>query len=261
MTNDTETKIEKPWWRTEFAVETYKTIGIAAFFFLFMPTLLFQPFRIPSSSMEGTLEIGDYLFVSKFTYGYSQYSFPFFTPVAFAGRVMDRPAERGDVVVFRKPSDPSQDYIKRVVGLPGDRIQIVAGVLHINGEPVKLEKAEDRVEIDAYGGENHVARYYETLPNGVKHVILKRPGMGAALEDTPEYKVPAGNYFMMGDNRDNSSDSRVSPEAGGVGFVPEQNLVGRAEIVFFSHDGTAQLWEFWKWPFAIRYSRLLNSIG
>ena len=113
---------EKRWWRTEFAVETYKTIGIAAFFFLFMPTLLFQPFRIPSSSMEGTLEIGDYLFVSKFTYGYSQYSFPFFTPVAFAGRVMDSPAKRGDVVVFRFPPDPTQDYIKRVIGLPGDHV-------------------------------------------------------------------------------------------------------------------------------------------
>src|SRR5262249_37718668 len=133
------TDVEKPWWRTEFAVETYKTIGIAAFFFLFMPTLLFQPFRIPSSSMEGTLEVGDFLFVSKFTYGYSQYSFPFFTPVAFAGRVMDSPAQRGDVVVFRLPSDPTQDYIKRVVGVAGDRVQMINGVLHVNGQASKME--------------------------------------------------------------------------------------------------------------------------
>ncbi len=249
------TDVEKPWWRTEFAIETYKTIGIAAFFFLFMPTLLFQPFRIPSSSMEGTLEIGDYLFVSKYTYGYSQYSFPFFTPVAFAGRVMDSPAERGDVVVFRLPSDPSQDYIKRVVGLPGDRVQMIDGLLYINGEPVKLERADDRVETDEFGDERHVARYWETLPNGVKHIILKRSEV-SKLDNTPVFVVPPGNYFMMGDNRDNSNDSRAD-----VGFVPEQNLVGRAEIVFFSHDGSAQLWEVWKWPFAIRYSRLLNLIG
>src|SRR5690606_12125211 len=116
------------------------------FFFLFMPTLLFQPFRIPSSSMDGTLEVGDYLFVSKFTYGYSQSSFPFFTPVAFAGRVMDSPAQRGDVVVFRLPPDPSQDYIKRVVGVAGDRVQMRDGLLYINGEPVKLERIEDRIE-------------------------------------------------------------------------------------------------------------------
>ena len=231
---------EKRWWRTEFAVETYKTIGIAAFFFLFMPTLLFQPFRIPSSSMEGTLEIGDYLFVSKFTYGYSQYSFPFFTPVAFAGRVMDSPAKRGDVVVFRFPPDPTQDYIKRVIGLPGDRIQMIDGVLHINGEPCKQERIEDRIV---------------TEPGGVKHVVLDERGI-TQFDNTAEVIVPPGHYFMMGDNRDNSNDSR-----GDVGFVPEQNLVGRAELVFFSHDGSAQLWEVWKWPFAIRYGRLLNLIS
>ena len=249
------TDIEKPWWRTEFAVETYKTLGIAFFFFLFMPTLLFQPFRIPSSSMEGSLEVGDYLFVSKFSYGYSQYSFPFFTPVAFAGRVMDRPAERGDVVVFRFPPNPTEDYIKRVVGVPGDRVQMIGGVLHINGEPVKLERTTDRIEPAEDGTERHVARYYETLPGGVKHIILKRME-ASQYDDTQEFKVPTGHYFMMGDNRDNSNDSRAD-----VGFVPEQNLVGRAQVVFFSHDGSAELWEVWKWPFAIRYSRLLTVIG
>ncbi len=245
---------EKRWWRTEFAVETYKTIGIAAFFFLFMPTLLFQPFRIPSSSMEGTLEIGDYLFVSKFTYGYSQYSFPFFTPVAFAGRVMDSPAKRGDVVVFRFPPDPTQDYIKRVIGLPGDRIQMIDGVLYINGEPCKQERIEDRIVTDAEGNETPIPRYNETLPGGVTHVVLDERGI-TQYDNTAEITVPPGHYFMMGDNRDNSNDSR-----GDVGFVPEQNLVGRAEVVFFSHDGSAALWEVWKWPFAIRYGRLLNLI-
>jgi signal peptidase I len=209
--------------------------------------------------MEGTLEVGDYLFVSKFTYGYSQYSFPFFTPVAFAGRVLDRPAQRGDVVVFRLPSEPSQDYIKRVVGVPGDRIQMIDGVLHINGEPVKLKRIDDRIEPTADGSDTqHVARYMETLPGGVEHVILKRQE-AATFDDTEEFKVPAGHYFMMGDNRDNSNDSRVP--GSGVGMVPEQNLVGRAEIVFFSHDGSAAFWEVWKWPFAVRYGRLLNSIS
>ena len=251
MISDTD----KPWRRSEYAVETYKTIGIVFFFFLFMPTVLFQPFRIPSSSMEGTLEIGDYLFVSKFTYGYSQYSVPFFTPVAFAGRVMDSPAERGDVVVFRFPPDPSQDYIKRVVGLAGDRVQMVGGVLHINGSPVKLERVEDRVTARDDGSEVRTARFMETLPGGVKHVILKAQEVGP-LDDTEEVTVPPGHYFMMGDNRDNSNDSRAD-----VGFVPEQNLVGRAEVVFFSHDGSAELWEIWQWPFAIRYSRFLTFIG
>lgn len=248
-------EVEKPWWRNAYAVETYKTAGIVFFFFLFMPTLLFQPFRIPSSSMEGTLEIGDYLFVSKFTYGYSQYSVPFFTPVAFAGRVMDRPAERGDVVVFRFPPDPTQDYIKRVVGVAGDRVQMIGGVLHINGEPVKLERIEDRVTLRDDGSEERVARFLETLPGGLQHVILKSKEFGD-LDETAEFKVPAGHYFMMGDNRDNSNDSRAA-----VGFVPEQNLVGRAEVVFFSHDGSAEFWELWQWPFAIRYSRLLTLIG
>ena len=245
---------EGPWWRNSVAIETYKTIGIAFFFFLFMPTLLFQPFRIPSGSMEGTLEVGDYLFVSKFSYGYSQYSFPFFTPVAFAGRVMDSPAQRGDVVVFRFPPNPTEDYIKRVIGLPGDRVQVVHGVLHVNGEAVKLERTDDRIEVESDGFERHIPRYYETLPGGVRHIVLDSETDGQ-FDNTQEYVVPPGYYFMMGDNRDNSNDSR-----GAVGFVPEQNLVGKAELVFFSHDGSAKIWEFWKWPFAVRYSRLLSLI-
>lgn len=249
------TGTELPWWKSEFVIETVKTIAIVVGIVGFVQTLLFQPFRIPSSSMEGSLEVGDYLFVSKYSYGYSEYSIPFFSPAhASEERVLEGAAERGDVVVFRLPSDPSQDYIKRVIGLPGDRIQMVAGVLHINGEPVKLEKIEDRVEMYDEESETRIPRYMETLPNGVQHVILNRED-GSGLDDTAEFVVPKGHYFMMGDNRDNSNDSRRD-----VGFVPATNLVGRAQVIFFSHDGSAALWEIWKWPMAIRYSRLLNTI-
>jgi signal peptidase I len=171
---------------------------------------------------------------------------------------MDSPAKRGDVVVFRLPQDPTQDYIKRVVGLPGDRVQMIDGVLYINGEPCKLERIEDRVKTLSDGTEVRIPRYLETLPGGVTHAVLDERGP-YETDNTQEFVVPPGTYFMMGDNRDNSNDSRVANS--GVGFVPEQNLVGRAEIVFFSHDGSAQLWEVWKWPFAIRYSRLLSLIG
>ena len=247
---------ETPWWRNESVVETVKTIGIVIVIVAFVQTLLFQPFRIPSSSMEGTLEVGDYLFVSKFSYGYSIYSVPLISPAhAAEDRVLGGEADRGDVVVFRLPSDPSQDYIKRVVGLPGDRIQMINGVLHINGVPVKLEHIDDRVEALEDGTEVNVERYMETLPNGVKHVILNRDDQ-SRFDNTNEYVVPAAHYFMMGDNRDNSNDSR-----GDVKFVPAANLVGKAQVVFFSHDGSAAIWEFWKWPFAIRYSRLLNLIS
>jgi signal peptidase I len=252
MTSNTQT----PWWRNESVVETVKTIGIVVGIVAFVQTLLFQPFRIPSSSMEGSLEVGDYLFVSKFSYGYSIYSIPLISPAhASEDRVLGGEAERGDVVVFRLPSDPSQDYIKRVVGLAGDRIQVINGVLHINGAPVKLERIDDRIESLEDGTEVHVERFNETLPNGVKHVVLNRDDE-SRFDNTQEFVVPAGHYFMMGDNRDNSNDSR-----GDVGYVPAANLVGKAQVVFFSHDGSAAFWQVWKWPFAIRYSRLFNLIS
>ena len=249
-------KSDTPWWQNESVVETVKTIGIVVGIVAFVQTLLFQPFRIPSSSMEGSLEVGDYLFVSKYTYGYSIYSIPLIAPAnASDERLLGGEAERGDVVVFRLPADPSQDYIKRVVGLPGDRIQVISGVLHINGVPVKLEQIEDRVDILEDGSEMRVQRFLETLPNGIKHVVLNRDDE-SRFDNTQEFVVPTGHYFMMGDNRDNSNDSR-----GDVGYVPAANLVGRAQIIFFSHDGSAALWELWQWPFAIRYGRLLNLIS
>lgn len=245
-------------WRSSWVLEAVKTVTYALVIAVVIRTFLFQPFNIPSSSMENTLLIGDYLFVTKFSYGYSKHSFPW-SPDVFEGRVWSAPPERGDVAVFRLPARPWEDYIKRVVGLPGDRIQMIDGVLHINGEPCKLKRIADFVQITQYGYEERVPRYLETLPNGVVHEILDREPDKAGADNTQEFVVPPGHYFMMGDNRDNSNDSRI-PDSG-VGFVPEENLVGRADMIFFSTDGSAQVWEVWKWPWAIRYGRFFHGIG
>ena len=196
-------------------------------------TFLFQPFNIPAGSMKPTLFVGDYIFVSKYSYGYNRYSFPLSPPLALiSGRVFASEPERGDVVVFRLPRDPSIDYVKRVIGLPGDRIQMINGVLHINGTPVKREQIEDFVEADDNGREVHIKQWRETLPNGVSHPTLDMIENGF-YDNTKEYRVPAGHYFMMGDNRDNSSDSRVENQ---VGYVPAENLIGRVQIMFWSVD-------------------------
>src|SRR5215831_5154181 len=182
-------------------------------------TFLFQPFNIPSGSMKATLLVGDYLFVSKYSYGYSHYSLPF-SPPLFSGRIWASPPARGDVVVFRLPKDDSTDYIKRVIGLPGDRIQMIDGVLNINGEPVKRERIDDFIETEEGTRATRVKRWRETLPNGVTYTTLDLVDSGF-YDNTPVYQVPAGHYFMMGDNRDNSTDSRVLSQ---VGYVPFENI-------------------------------------
>src|SRR5439155_14666438 len=186
--------------------ETIRVIIHALIIALVIRTFLFQPFNIPSGSMKETLLVGDYLFVSKFSYGYSHYSLPF-SPPLFSGRIFGAAPERGDVVVFRLPKDDSTDYIKRVIGLPGDRIQMVDGLLHINGVPVKRERVGDFID-DEDGADARVRRWRETLPNGVRYETLDLLDNGF-LDNTEEYVVPAGHYFMIGDNRDNSADSRV----------------------------------------------------
>jgi signal peptidase I len=232
-------------------METVKTVVYAIIIAIGIRTFLFEPFHIPSGSMIPTLLIGDYLFVEKYAYGYSRYSFPF-GPNIFSGRVFGSDPARGDVVVFKLPSDTSTDYIKRIVGLPGDRIQMKAGVLWINGQPVKRERIADYVDEDG----RLVTRYIETLPNGVSHTILEAQEDNGSLDNTEEYVIEPGHYFAMGDNRDDSADSRTTH----VGQVPAENLVGRAAIIFFSTDGTAAWWEVWKWPFAIRYGRLFDLV-
>ena len=211
-------------------------------------------YYIPSGAMIPTLLIGDSLFVSKFSYGYSRYSFPIDLPF-LEGRYWAGEPERGDVAVFKLPHDNAFDYIKRIIGLPGDKIQMTDGVLSINGEPVMRERVADYVGENAFGAPFNVKRYKETLPNGVSHFTLDLTENGVK-DTTAVYEVPPSHYFMMGDNRDNSTDSRYLQN---VGFVPAENLVGRAEVVFLSVDDEAA-WAFWRWPQTIRFERIGKKI-
>ncbi|NQW10593.1 MAG: signal peptidase I [Alphaproteobacteria bacterium] len=235
--------------------EMLRTIGVAVVIALGIRTFAYEPFNIPSGSMIPTLLIGDYLFVSKLSYGYSRHSLPFSLPL-IPGRVLFTEPERGDVAVFKLPSDNSTDYIKRIIGLPGDTIQVIAGVLNINGVAVKRREIAPYQTTGRFGRDMTAKQYIETLPNGREHVIIEVGDTTPPGDDTPVFTVPEGHYFAMGDNRDNSQDSRFAQ----VGYIPRENLVGRAELLFFSTDGGAQWWEFWKWPFAIRYGRILDSI-
>ena len=241
-------------------VENIKTIVYAGLIAIGIRTVAFEPFNIPSGSMIPTLLIGDYLFVSKYSYGYSRYSLPF-APNLWSGRVFAATPRRGDVAVFKVPRDNATDYIKRIVGLPGDRVQVKAGQLYINGEQVPRRLLGDYVERDGFV-RVQMRRFVETLPDstgkgGRSHDIAKMTDSGG-FNDTPEFKVPADHVFAMGDNRDNSSDSR-DPN-GGVGFIPLENLVGRAEFIFFSVDSQSPWWQVWNWPAQIRWSRLFSGI-
>jgi signal peptidase I len=233
--------------------ETVRVVVHALIIALVIRTFLFQPFNIPSGSMMHTLLIGDFLFVSKYTYGYSRFSFPWSPPI-FSGRIPSGwTPERGDVVVFRLPREDSTDYIKRLIGLPGDKIQMIDGLLHINGQPIKRERLPDWTDED---NRQTVKRWREILPNGVAYETLDLQDRGM-LDNTQVYTVPAGHYFMMGDNRDNSTDSRVLNQ---VGYVPFENIVGKAQIIFFSVGEGEAAWQFWRWPWSVRWSRLFTIV-
>lgn len=229
--------------------ETVKTIAIAVLIAVIIRIFLFQPFNIPSGSMIPNLLIGDYLFVSKYDYGLSRHSFPF-SPPLFSGRLFASEPERGDVAVFKFPPDGRTDYIKRVIGMPGDIVALRSGVLIINDERIPRLRVEDFVREDG----TRIRQFRETLPNGVEYDTLDEID-NSLTDNFGPVTVPQGHYFMMGDNRDRSNDSRLD-----VGFVPFENFVGKAETIFFSTDGTAALWEFWQWPFATRWSRFFNSV-
>ena len=249
-------------------VENLKTIVYAGLIAVGVRTFLYEPFNIPSGSMEPTLLIGDYLFVSKYSYGYSKYSMPF-APDIFGGRLFGSLPNRGDVAVFKYPRDTSIDYIKRIIGLPGDHIQVKHGQLFINGKECPREPLGN-YDTDDNGYVQREKLYIETLPNGVRHEILKAtdgnddsrlPGFDPAKEFDPnntiDYVVPPDHVFAMGDHRDNSADSRFM---NAVGFVPVENLVGRAEFLFFSIDAEHPWYEIWWWPFEIRWNRLFERV-
>ncbi|MBB3810713.1 signal peptidase I [Pseudochelatococcus contaminans] len=237
-------------------LDTVKIVAQALLIALVVRSLLFQPFNIPSGSLIPTLLIGDYLFVSKYAYGYSRFSFPFGL-IPFEGRILGAEPKRGDVAVFKLPKDESTDYIKRVIGLPGETVQMIDGRLYINGKIVDRELAGTyRDDEDSPGTGPEVAKYTEMLPGGTSHTIIERYGDRGPWDNTPLYKVPEGHYFMMGDNRDNSADSR---DLSAVGFVPLDNFVGRAEVLFFSIDG-APAWQLWRWPDAVRWDRIFKRV-
>ena len=234
--------------------ETTRTIITAVLVALFIRMFAFEPFNIPSSSMVPGLLIGDFLFVSKYSYGYSSRS-TVMGLLPIKGRLFDKAPERGDVVVFKLPSDNSTDYIKRLVGLPGDTIEMRNGLLYINGVAVQRRKLETPIVMNYVQPSSTTTDYIETFPDGHEHII-REEGDDRGLDDTPVFTVPPRSYFFMGDNRDNSQDSRTSR----VGFVPEENLVGKARILFFSLDDRARFWEIWKWPWALRLDRLFKAI-
>ncbi|MBG1231302.1 signal peptidase I [Aestuariivirga litoralis] len=252
--------------------DTAKVIIEALAIAFFVRLFLFQPFNIPSASMYPTLRIGDYLFVSKLSYGYGKYSFNFqfsglsSQPLVQCCSFIDFPGRRvwvdlpktGDVAVFKYPGDTSIDYIKRVIGQPGDHIQMKHGVLYINNQEVKKEPVEAFEDPQGESGSGPLVKQFkETLPNGVSYNVLDF-GDIPEVDDTQEYVVPEGHYFMMGDNRDNSQDSRFLNK---VGYVPIENFVGKADVIFFSFKPDASLFRPWEWPFEIRWSRFFNWVG
>jgi signal peptidase I len=220
-------------------------------------TLLFQPFNIPSGSLIPTLLVGDYVMVSKFSYGWSRFSVPFSPSFLPSGRLWGTPPKRGDVAVFKLPKDNSTDFIKRVIGLPGDHIQMKGGRLFINGVMAPREPAGTYPIKDSFGRDIQVPLYMETLPNGVKHIVMEINGDNGYYDNTDEYVVPPDHYFMMGDNRDNSDDSRDLNE---VGYVPFDNFVGKGQIIFFSVDDDTSPLKFWQWPWTVRFDRLMSFI-
>jgi signal peptidase I len=237
--------------------EIIKTVVYALSIALVLRVLLFQPFTIPSASMVPSLLEGDYVVVSKYSYGWSRHSIPF-SPPLFDGRVFGREPHRGDVIVFKLPRDGKTDYVKRLIGLPGDRIQVKSGVVWLNGKPIPRTPLPPAMIDPGFGYPMPVDQFRETLPGG-KSYVVNDFGPDGDLDNTEEFLVPEGHYFFMGDNRDNSLDSRA-PEAVGVGYVPAQNLEGKAQIVLLSWDKQASIFKPWTWFTHARPSRFFKLV-
>ncbi|MDP1738746.1 MAG: signal peptidase I [Caulobacter sp.] len=252
-----EEPAEAPPGAVDEVVEIVKTVVYALLIALVLRVFLFQPFTIPSASMEPNLLKGDYIIVSKFSYGYSKHSIPF-SPGLFSGRLFARTPNRGDIIVFKLPSDNRTDYIKRLIGLPGDRVQVKAGVVYVNGKVI-TRLSEGAGDPGTCWNGSTVQRFRETNMVGKSYTTYDC-GPRGDVDDTGVYIVPEGHYFFMGDNRDNSLDSRVAPESSGVGFVPAENLVGKAQIILLSWNGEASLFKPWTWFLDARPSRFFHVL-
>ena len=236
-------------------IDNLKTLLIALFIAIIIRSLLFQPFYIPSSSMEPTLLVGDRIFVSKYTYGYSKHSFPFSPPI-LNKRIFYSEPKYGDLIVFKTPSDNRTDFIKRLIGLSGDEIQIKDGDLYINKEKIDKEKFTDNFEIKCGGEDTDVISYNEVLPNKIKHTVVYNTIGSMVNSDT--YIVPKDHYFFLGDNRDCSRDSRFLSS---VGYVHKDNLVGKAQLIFFSNDTSkGSVFKIWNWKNSFRFKRLFKKL-
>ena len=238
----------------KFIIENLKTIFYALVIAIVIRSLFIQPFYIPSSSMEPTLLIGDRLFVTKYSYGYSKHSFPFSLPI-FKGRLLDSTPKTGDVVVFKTPADNRTDYIKRLIGLPGDKVQFINGDLYLNDSQVP-KSLVSKTDIIYCGQSVDVNTFSEKLPNGKKHktVYLKDDN----FKNSDVFIVPNEHFFFLGDNRDCSKDSRYLTS---VGYVHKNNLVGKAQFIFFSSDfRIGSVFSFWKWHKTVRFNRFFKRI-
>jgi signal peptidase I len=239
----------------ETILDNFKTIFYALIIALVIRSIFFQPFYIPSSSMEPTLLIGDRIFVSKYSYGYSKHSFPFSLPI-FENRIFENSPDYGDLVVFKTPSDNRTDYIKRLIGMPGDTIQFIEGEIYLNEKKISRKKIKENYKIRCGSLNLSVNAFQETLPNGKKLIaVYKKEG---TMKNTDKYKVPNENYFFLGDNRDCSRDSRYLSS---VGYVKKNNLVGKAKIIFFSNDTVSgSFLKIWNWKNSLRIKRFFKIL-
>ena len=230
-----------------------KSILIAIFIALLIRSFIFEPFNIPSGSMKPNLLVGDFIFVSKYSYGFSKHSLPFSIPL-IPGKIFSNTPERGDVVVFKTPENNRTDYIKRVIGLPGDKIEIKNGIIFINGSEILRKKLNDFIDTDNKTSNKRVRMYNEYFFN--KEINILDITDNGIADNTQLFNVPENHFFVMGDNRDNSQDSRFLST---VGFIPYENLVGKAQFIFFSLEN-ARFLQIWKWPNSIRYERIFQKI-